>query len=255
MKVGLYGLGEVGSAIATLVRAGGHELVICDPGKGSHAYLGSPDFHVVHVCVPAVAVPVCVLATHSRVVLVHSTVPPGTCAGLASSNPDRVFHAPVRGVHPHLARSMQLCLMPVGGSVVESHPGFKAVQEYLISIGISSEYWGMWETTELAKVMCTTRLGLDVLFMRHVAELCWKYGADFDKVYTEWTRAYNRGYQLLDQVVGHDFGKYTRPVLELKEGPIGGHCVVNNARLIHKSSWVANKIVSEGDAPWTIPGA
>lgn len=252
MRAGIIGYGEVGSAFAALYRQRGlGEPVLVDEALGMKGRLGTCD--VIHVCVPARAVHEVVTKRHlDPLYIVHSTVPVGTCRGLSEKG-IRLVHAPVRGVHPHLAKSLETFIMPVGGpppATGGDEPSDCHLQaaQVLQSIGIAADVWGPWEDTELAKLLCTTRLGVDVLWMRHVQDLCVKHGADFDRVYRQWTQAYNDGFTSL----GSWF--YARPLLKPQPGPIGGHCVMPNATMLAPDSDWAARVVAEGAKDWQ-PGA
>lgn len=252
MRAGIIGYGEIGSAVAALHRSRGHgEPLILDPSLGYAEKVELCD--IIHVCVPAAAVPSVVIHRPRRpLYIVHSTVPVGTCRGLAAKGL-RLIHAPVRGVHPHLAKSLETFVMPLGGppNDDQGRPSLDHLEasNHLRALGITAELWEGWEETELAKLLCTTQLGLDVLFMRHVAELAAKYGASFDRVYTQWRLDYNDGYQRLDRWELH------RPTLLPMAGTIGGHCVVPNARLLASESEFAALVAERGPVRWTPPAS
>lgn len=240
--VGIVGLGEVGSAFATLyeqakVRHSKHDPamgVLCDPTV----------WDVVHVCVPAHAVAEVARNTRSNaLVIVHSTVPVGTCESLWNDG-IRVIHAPVRGVHPELAEGLRTFVMPVSSA----HPvDGAAAQTVLAEIGVKSEQWGDWTNTELAKLLSTTEYGWHLLWMRHVGDLCAKYAADFELVYSKWHAHYNEGYFTLGRP------NVMRPTLEPMPGPIGGHCVLPNADMLAPDSEFAAMVAKQGRGEWAPP--
>lgn len=247
MRAGIIGYGEIGSALASLFRVHHEgEPEITDPALHMNGRLAQCD--VLHVCVPAHAVPkVVVRLPRNPLYIVHSTVPVGTCRTLYERGA-RVIHAPVRGIHPNLAKSLETFVMPLGGPQDDGagRPSLDHVEaaDRLQRIGIQTEIWGPWEDTELAKLLCTTRLGIDVLWMRHVQELCVKHGADFDRVYMRWTHEYNHGFAKLDPRA------LSRPVLDPWPGPIGGHCVMPNARMLAPDSAWARQVAEEGAKDW-----
>jgi 3-hydroxyisobutyrate dehydrogenase-like beta-hydroxyacid dehydrogenase len=245
-RAGIIGYGEIGSAIASLYRKRGlDEPAIHDPALGYAKDISACD--VVHVCVPSSAVPQVIRERMSALWIVHSTVAVGTCRPLAEKVGGRLVHAPVRGIHPDLAKGMETFVMPVGGQLsVDGKTGLAQADatKALRDIGIPARSWGAWEETELAKLLCTLRYGVDIEFMRHAHELCGKFGVDFDRVYTQWTRHYSDGYELLGQWWFH------RPVLKPMPGPIGGHCVLPNARLLAPHSDVAKAVLEVGSENW-----
>ncbi len=252
MRVGIIGYGEIGSAIAAIYRKRGLQApAIYDPALGYTDHIDMCD--VIHVAVPGSVVPAVVTPRRrTPLYIVHSTVPPGTCRRIYECNLNmRIVHAPVRGIHPELARGIETFTMPIGGPANDSQgrPSLDHItaSNVLQRLGITVELWEAWEETELAKVLCTTQLGLDILFMRHVAELAAKYGASFDRVYTQWRLDYNDGFERLDRWELH------RPTLLPMAGKIGGHCVVPNARMISDESEWAAIVAERGDHPWVAP--
>lgn len=246
MKAAIIGYGEIGSAVAALYRRRGlEEPIVVDPDLGRQ---GNPHLaDVIHVCTPGKVVPEVVRndpALPAPLWIVHSTVPVGTCRRAASRVDWRLVHAPVRGVHPNLVEGLEAFSMPVGG---ERRWVSRAV-EHLSTLGIRAVSWAPnWEDTELAKLLCTTRYGMDILWMRHVAEACAEVGADFDRVYTEWTKQYSDGFEMLGQ------WWFRRPVLRPMAGPIGGHCVLPNARMLAEISSYAGLVAEDGAKDWAIP--
>lgn len=237
-RAAVIGYGEIGSAIAGLYRrAQLPEPRVVDPALGRDEPLDDVD--VVHVCVPAHAVDSVVTSGARRLWIVHSTVPVGTCRRLAARVGGMIVHAPVRGIHPNLVEGLSTFTMPVGGRREVVPDAVRA----LVEIGVRATAFGKWENTELAKLLCTLRYGLDILFMRHVHEMCGVAGADFRRVYTEWTKQYNDGYDVMGQWWFH------RPILKPMPGPIGGHCVVPNARLLPDSLY-ANLVADAGPRSW-----
>ncbi len=249
-SVGIIGLGEIGSAIRELYEKAGIEVVIYDPPKGFLGDIARCD--LVHVCVPAEALNKVAFWVHLPYVI-HSTVPVGTCRKLAGKDARmKIFHAPVRGNHPRLALSMQTFEMPItardwfGQLPREDFDLVRRLDEHFGAIlNILLTFWGPYENSELAKLFCTARLGMEVLFMREVYDACARHGADPSLVYDEWTRQYNAGYRDLN-----NNDKYTRPILLQQKGPIGGHCVMPNAQLLLNETWLAKEIVERGGEDW-----
>jgi len=243
--IGIIGYGQIGRSVAELVISRGKEVEIFDPPKGYTASLGGCDY--VHVCVPADAVDLIFEAqlwSEEAAILLHTTVVPGTCRRLAEKYEifTRLYHLPVRGKHPHLAGSLRTFRQPIGhwdpqqGNFLSTEVG-----KYVMDLGMHPEDFGPWENSELAKIMSTARLGWDVLFIKHLKNLCTKYKADFRKVHTEWTRGYNDGYEEMGS------RHFRRSVLEYMPGPIGGHCVMENAELMRKEdSYVAALLCQNG---------
>jgi hypothetical protein len=61
-----------------------------------------------------------------------------------------------------------------------------------------------------------------------MAKICKKEKVNFDDVATEFNKTYNEGYTKLGKK------NVVRPVLFVDDKPIGGHCVVPNAKILKK---------------------
>jgi len=145
--------------------------------------------------------------------IIHSTVPVGT------SRKCNAFHSPIRGMHPHLANSIKTFVKYLGGL---SEP----IKEYFEKARIKIKMFDKPETTELLKILSTTYYAWNVVFCKEVLRICEDLGLDFDEVYTYPNNTYNNGYKKLDK------RNVRRPVLKPTEGPIGGHCLMQNCELL-----------------------
>lgn len=148
--------------------------------------------------------------------IVHSTVPVGTTKKLGWN----VWHSPIRGVHPNLAIGIKTFDKYIGG---EYHG---EVLAYFKNAGIRTIWSAKSETTELGKLLDTTYYGWNIAFCKEAEKICKKYGADFSIAYLSMNSSYNEGYTKLNKL------NVIRPVLFPDAGKIGGHCVINNCRLL-----------------------
>ena len=157
-----------------------------------------------------------------ELVIIHSTVKVWTTKMLYEKYKN-VVHSPIRGVHPHLAESIETFVKFIGADNKEL--GLKA-QAHLTSLGINSEIMMPSGNSELGKEASTTAYGSAIEVHRYFNELCEKLGLDFDKVMTRFTETYNQGYK--------DMGmpNVVRPVLYPPKGKLGGHCIIPNAQML-----------------------
>lgn len=158
--------------------------------------------------------------------IIHSTVPMGT------SRECNAFHSPVRGIHPHLSKSLKTFVKYLA-------PFSLRLKRYFEKAGIQIQLVRKTETTELMKLYCTTIYGLNIVIEKEIYELCKRYGVDFKTIYTDCNRTYNEGYQKLG------YPQYKKYILQHRKGQIGGHCIINNAELIKKISPSARFIINE----------
>ena len=145
--------------------------------------------------------------------VIHSTVPVGT------SRKCNAFHSPVIGIHPNLEISLKTFDKFLSGE------GAGKVADYFRKADIRVYLTDKQETTELMKVLCTTKYGIDIEYVKDVKRQCKKYNVPFE-AWTVWTENYNKGYQRLGQ------GQFTRPNLVPIMERIDGHCVLPNTKLI-----------------------
>lgn len=208
----VIGLGEVGRALCEVLDVPGRDI---DEGSGASG-------DILHVAIPWTDSFTEIVRGYERsyeasLVVVHSTVPVGTC------DSQGWVHSPVRGRHPALAESLRVFPKWFGAEDTEKRRR-------------AASLW-LWETreadtaadTEAAKLWELAQFGLQVRVTQAVYEWCEARGVDPSVVYSQFADGYNQGYQKL----GDD--RFTRPILDHVPGPIGGHCVVSNmAHLDHE---------------------
>lgn len=214
----VIGLGEVGSALRDVLECDGH-----DPKR---EVLARGTYDVVHIAFPydptrydfVKEVEDYRKRFEAKLVVVHSTVPIGTSCAL------KAVHSPIRGVHPHLATGIRTFVKFFGGErAADAARIFEAK-------GVRTACTPRSEDTEAAKLWDTTQYGAMILLNKEIRRFCEHYGLDFDVVYTAFNRTYNEGYIALGR------SEVVRPHLAYMEGPIGGHCVVPNARLFESET-------------------
>lgn len=208
----VVGAGQVGAAVHTVLSRA-HDVAIRDVAQTGH----SAD--VLHVCFPwsdGFAAVVKGYADHhgAGLVVVHSTVPVGTC------DPHGWVHSPVRGRHPHLADGLLAFTKHFGGPLAgEAAPAFEAA-------GVDVACHPLAAETEAGKLWELVQFGLQVKVEQEIHRWCGRMGLDPDVVYREFADSYNEGYRATG------LGQFVRPVLEHMPGPIGGHCVRQCAALL-----------------------
>lgn len=151
-----------------------------------------------------------------RIVDVCSTVPPKTCEALG----ENVCHSTTRGLHPNLDEGLKTIRKHVGGPMADD------LMAHFETAGIHCLSHRLARTTELAHVLNNAAYGINLVFADEMAKLCRHYGVDYLDAVTLYTLTNNCGYAAL----GHDSKR--RMVLTPPGGTIGGHCVVQSAKLI-----------------------
>lgn len=213
MKHLVIGLGEVGKALQKV-------LDNCPGWDLSMSALGPPTkTDVLHVCFPYSGKFKDEVARYRSItgasyVVVHSTVPLGTCDSIGA------IHSPVRGIHPNLEEGIRTFVKFFGGAnaqVVAREFTDRGVKVYCTTRAADTEALKLWDTTQY---------GWDILIQKAIHEYCQKHGLDFSVVYSMANATYNAGYARLGRP------EYTRYVLKHVPGAIGGHCVQQNWELL-----------------------
>jgi UDP-N-acetyl-D-mannosaminuronate dehydrogenase len=216
MKHLVIGLGEVGKAIETIF---GAQAFDSDSTKLQSRREDITKVDVMHICFPYFegfedAVNKYRDEFHPEYTVVHSTVPIGTCEKLG------VNHSPVRGKHPNLVESLKIFKKFIAG------PDVKILVEEFEKFGIPTYGVSSTRDTEAMKLWDTTQYGAMIMLEKEIHDFCEENNLDFETVYTEANRTYNDGYEQLG------LGYVRRPVLQHQPGKIGGHCVVENCKLL-----------------------
>lgn len=214
MKTLILGNGEVGKAL--------YEVLA--PFHETQAYDVDPPalegVEIMHVCFPYRTMNSFIAAVREyqenykpRLTVIHSTVAVGT------SHLCGATHSPIRGNHADMARSIRAFAKFVGGKDASE------VAEYFNRAGIRTVICDLSETTELAKLLCTTFYGVLIEYTKAAKAKCDDQGVPFAEAWTLWQQTYNEGYQAIGRP------DYTRPILTPIDGRIGGHCVLPNLEL------------------------
>ena len=224
MIVGILGLGEVGTALLQCYNDKEVEVHTKDIDGDNF-----PRLDVLNVCIPYTetfvqTVTKQIIKSRPGLIIIHSTVPPGTTSQIDAASVCCVVHSPVRGSHPDLSKSLMTFTKYIGANTQIS--ATKAEKHYDF-LGIPHKTVKNAATTETAKLLCTSYYGVCIAWHDYVADVCESVGVDTNFI-SEWNNTYNLGYQALD------LSKYTRPLLQPPENKkIGGHCIIPNAELLN----------------------
>ena len=224
MKNLVIGIGEVGTAIKAILGCDAH-----DPAKN---VLASGEYDIIHICFPYRDNFVELVDKYrgefkAKHVVIHSTVPVHT------SKVCNAVHSPVRGVHPHLERSVRIFVKYFGGKDAE------IVAKEFDDKGIRCVVHENSDATELMKLVDTSLYGMNVLMEKEIHRLCKQFGVDHNLVYTHANQTYNEGYSWLGMP---QFLKYN---IKHMDGSIGGHCIMPNAELL--DSWMNDVLKEKND--------
>lgn len=211
----VIGLGEVGTAIQKVFKADGYDITIGGSFVGEYKYL--------HICTPYNDTFVETVKRYQKIynplfTVIHSTVPVGT------SRECGALHSPIRGLHPNLYEGIMTFPKFIGGEKASQ------VADYFRRAGLKIILCDKQETTELGKLLDTEYYRACIEFTIKAKELSNEYCVPFHEVYTLFNQTYNESYSKL----GHE--EYTRPILQPIMKDIGGHCVLNNKKIVENLS-------------------
>jgi UDP-N-acetyl-D-mannosaminuronate dehydrogenase len=171
---------------------------------------------VMHVCYPfQIADFVGTTAEYVRkyrpeLVVINSTVVPGTTRKVAEASGVRVVYSPVRGKHRRMREDLMKYAKFVGGA---EDAWVAAAEAHFASAGFKTARFPSAEAGELAKLVETTWLGVLVAFAQEAERFAAESGAAYEDL-----RAF---ISEVDFLPHHIF-----------PGVIGGHCVMPNIALL-----------------------
>lgn len=217
MKSLIIGYGEIGKALYNVLKkeypiSWIDKNIIKNDSK-------EKDFDIIHICFPYSENFVNEVKKYQKLynpkyTIIHSTVIVGT------SKKCNAMHSPVIGIHPHLEKSLATFTKFLSGEKASE------LADYFRNSGMKVYLFSQTETTELIKILDTTFYGLCIAYTKEVKRLCEEYNIPFE-AWTIWTENYNKGYRKLG------FDEYIRPNLVPIMKKIGGHCVIQNLKLIN----------------------
>jgi UDP-N-acetyl-D-mannosaminuronate dehydrogenase len=230
-KVLVVGLGEVGRALfELLIESGKFEVFGFDIDEEKMRAAGQKalpkQVDVMHVCIPcfdeekfAKAVQSSVKRFKPRLMIIDSTVPPGTTQTLFKRCGCLVAHSPVRGVHKsleHMKGELKRWTKYVGGVTVQSA---EAAKGHFEKFGLRTKVLRGSIETELAKLFETTYRAWMVVCFQEMHRISRHFDADFDGV--------------VDFLEDTHRVRLDRPIMF--PSVIGGHCIIPNAELLLRS--------------------
>jgi len=251
-KIKILGYGEIGKSIHEVYKKAGIKDVAWKDLTGSE---GSEECDILNVCIPfndkfVGAVTEEIASYKPRMVIIHSTVAPGTTKEVVESAKmfaqwlPIIVHSPVIGIHPNLANSI-LTFRKWVGVASEDDKSYKEVFKHFSLMGIHNRgVVAPYEATELMKLWDTTYYGACLSINAEVRESL----AEYDVPYEYWVsylKWYNEGYKKLGMP------NVARPYFPELNMPIGKHCIVPNNKILSKVGvWITNKLIDKYTAKW-----
>jgi UDP-N-acetyl-D-mannosaminuronate dehydrogenase len=209
----IVGLGEVGSALATVIE---RRLPVLRHDLERREF--SAPIDVMHICIPfqsRVQFESMVIEYIERfrpqLTVINSTVQPGTTRSISHRTRVPVAYSPVRGKHIRMAEEL---LNYVKYVAAEDQAVAARAAAHFRDVGMKPRMMSRPETLELSKLAETSYFGVLIAFAQELNRYAHRTGADYEEA-TEF----------FDEV---EFLPRTRYF----PGFIGGHCVIPNIHLL-----------------------
>ena len=209
----VVGLGEIGGPLLEILREAHHAAgrdIEDRPFDG---------VQVLHLCFPFTSDFVSsavryVSLYEPGVVVVNSTVVPGTTRAIQEKTSVPAVYSPVRGKHARMTDELRHYRKFVAGA---SGQAVVVVEDHFAAAGISTQRMSSPEALELAKLLETTYFGVLVAWAQEMDRFAEAVGADY------WETI-----DFFEEI------EYFPPV-GFQPGYIGGHCVMPNLELLEQA--------------------
>ena len=212
----VIGMGEVGRPLRDVLQRSGSEIICVDvqpvPVDAPVGFM--------HVCFPFKdsgqfegAVVAYASQYRPEVIVINSTVTPGTTRAIEAACTVPVVYSPVRGKHANMQEELLSYVKFVAGTDAEATG---QVIAHFESAGLRCEVMSSPEGLELAKLLETTYFGLLIAWAQEMDRFAKAVNADYLEI-----------------------GRFFREIAHLpgvlfQPGYIGGHCVMPNIDLLQQ---------------------
>lgn len=230
-KVLVLGLGEIGTALFSVLKEAKSNFDVygLDLETTKMQALNQDEaklptiIDTLHVCLPCKKQDAFIDTVNGYVkrfspdlVVINSTVPPGTTMKVKQRCKCLVAHSPVRGVHKspeHMKWEIRRWTKYVGGADTQSE---NAARAHFEKMGLKTRTLKSCAETELAKLFETTYRAWMIACFQEMHRISRDFSADFDDV-TDFLEDTHRV-------------RLDRPIMF--PGVIGGHCLIPNTELL-----------------------
>ena len=234
----ILGMGEVGETLFRLLEERNVDSIGIDVDSSKcknyskNDHIKNPEY--LHVCLPGELSEFMDITLNwinkidgLEVVLVHSTVKPGTTKKIQKKSKIPVLFSPVRGVHKRFLDDIKKYTKFISSDKENIDPKIKLDLEKRFK---KIDWMSTTKTAELAKILVdTTYYGWLINYAQITKMICEKEGIDFDEMW-----------KFADEI-HENLGN--RP--KMYPGIIGGHCVIPNLNLIEYENMEIIKKINE----------
>jgi len=237
----VLGYGEIGKAIYKLCS---NEYVYYKDLRASK--LPETELHnidILHVCIPYTNYKIFRDAIYDvafdyspELIIINSTVEIGTTDKLIKdfrkeNIPAEIVYSPCRGVHPNLEKGLKTFIKYIAGNQI----AVELAASHFDDIKVETKVMDL-RSLEAAKLYSTLYYGWNILFCKMLNKSCKQNNLNFEEVYTDWNKTYNKGQK--DLKSEHNI----RPILYPPKNGCGGHCINPNWDLLSKNDSVLPNI-------------
>ena len=224
----VIGLGEVGMAIMRLI-AKKYNVIGIDTFVNMESLKNMKNIEIMHVAIPYTDKFEEIVNNYKEIfkpdfIVIYSSVLPGTTEKFG----EYAIHSPIEGRHPNLFESVSSFTRYISG------PMANRLETFYKSLNLNVVCYSNSRITEVGKLLSTTRYGVNLMFADISNEICEKYNVKYENAVLDYINMYNNGYNYLEN-------RFIQPKLTPPNGNIGGHCVINNAKILMNST--KNKII------------
>jgi UDP-N-acetyl-D-mannosaminuronate dehydrogenase len=221
----ILGMGEMGGTLFNLLVEKNFECIGIDvdvskcKNYSKNSIIKNPEF--LHVCLPGELTEFENITSKwidnlkdLKVVLIHSTVIPGTTKNIQKKSKVPILFSPVRGIHKRFLADIKKYTKFISSDIELTDQSIKLdLKKRFHKI----DWMSTTKTAELAKILVdTTYYGWLINYAQITKIICEKEGVDFDEMWK------------FSDEIHENLGN--RP--KMYPGIIGGHCVIPNLNLI-----------------------
>lgn len=183
---------------------------------------------ILHICIPfAKNFESNVISYNKKfkpeIIVIHSTISPGTTENLQAKLLIPIIYSAIRGVHKRMVHDIKRYAKFFAFTTNAPHKQF-AIKEYsklLKKCGIKTKKMSNSRTLELAKIICdTSYLGWLVNYAQISNAIAIQHGVNYDEMWS----------------FSDEIHKYLGNRPKMYPDIIGGHCVIPNLDLIHNQT-------------------
>ena len=224
MKSSIIGLGEVGAGLFSILK--NHYDIQWFEKTSEPSY----SCEIMHICIPWSETFVSTVKRYVDVqnptyLVVHSSVPVGTCQQLQTLCAIPVFHSPIRGQHPDMTGGILNYVKYLGTDLRDTVVN-EQVCSYFDKAGIKTELIVGTKSTELAKLLELCRYGTYIAFAKEQESICKHFGLDYSTVVTKYETTRSEGLMRINRP------ELVQPLLIPFKDFVGGHCTVEDMAIL-----------------------